>query len=569
METNINEEIENVKSNDTNTSIDGVFNTELMLDGMLFLTKKDLKDYVEYKTYFNNNCYVVNCSGTPALAVKTNSNDGEHLEFKTIPNATTYYNNKHFNIVDTSRGIPKKINKEFFPLWLRSKSTKRYDRIVFEPNKSKVSPTDFNLWKGFIQPKKGDIKPFIKYLNNLIVGSNDDVKKIIQLLAWTVQNPGKIAENCIALRGKQGAGKSSLGMVIKAICPEHTQTFKDFGFMSSWNDHTKAIKYFLMEESVWGGETSKEGLLKDFLTGKTRDIQTKFFSQYTIPNYSFAIFTSNEDWLAPVGKGDRRFNVFDTKEDKKGDHIYWEEFYNWLNGDGKHFIMDFLLNLDLSKFKVRETVMNDAKADTQALTFRGIDKFVHSLLNNDIALFDDDGSHIDTSQWETQEVKIDRHLIINTVEKLLGKNNVSPHAISSGLNKIFKFEENWKSRWKRSDGRYFYKFPSKKECMELFAKHTDIPVKNLFSDCVVEAPEPPTPPSKPTGSKVATAPMVQAINEKSRVEVVSKKQEEWLNKVEPKESQVWELDGKKFTFKPAYDKALREKQKSIEQLQGE
>jgi hypothetical protein len=543
----------------------GVYNSDLMFDGMLFSTKYDLQEYLKYKEQFKHSC-IVDVNGKPAFVTKKKLKDGTiHEKFMTFQNAKDFYLQEHFNVVDLSKGLPKKTTKHFFPMWLMDKSTKKYDRIVFEPNSEKVEDSDYNLWEGYIEPKAGSIKPFMRYVKNLIVGTKQDRKHLIQLLAWTVQNPGKIAENCIAVRGPQGVGKTSLGMHVKAICPRHTKTFKNFDFMTGWNDHTKEVKYFLMEESVWGGEVSKEGVIKDFLTGGTREINTKYFSAYTIPNYSFCIFTSNEDWLAPVGKGDRRFNVFDCRDAKKGDHEYWNKYYEWLYGEGKHYIMHLLLNLDLSKFKIKETVMNEAKADTQALSFRGIDKFIHALLSNDLELFEADGTHIDLSPWDDGEFKIDKHLIITAVNALLGKNSISPHAVSSGLNKIFKFEDNWKTRWKRSNGMYFYKLPSKRECMELFSKHVEIPIDKLFTDCTVAAPKPKEEqpnqvhaqvkleaPQKPLRAPVATS-----------VKPTTAKTPEPVK--EPMSHTSWTLDGKEYHLKFAYDKALKDK--GIEQPQ--
>lgn len=122
--------------------------------------------------------------------------------------------------------------------------------------------------------------------------------------------------------------------------------------------------------------------------------------------------------------------------------------------------------------------------------------------------------------------------------------------------------------------KFWQKVKNQIKAMEDQRKRNDKGERVFYVNLCYGEDTDPTPPKKTTPMAPTKASMepntepskaVQVIKEKARIEVVSKKQEEWLLKDEPRESQVWELDGKKFTFKPAYDKALRAKQENIEQ----
>lgn len=455
----------------------------LSRNGVILATTDDAVAYDEYAEKFKAYA-LANNEGKPVMVHKyfDEEKGAFNFTYSLVKDGKELTVKDYVNVVSLRDRKPKVERKSFFDLWQANKSIPYYDRIVCEPNKFNVLKGDYNLWQGFIEPKEGDVSKFLDYIDRLIIGTQAEKEHILKLLAWTIQYPDRKPEACIALRGEQGSGKSSLGMVIQALCPAHTDTFTNFNFVSEFNSETMHTKYFLLEESVWGGDVKREGILKDFLTNKKRKINTKFFPSKSMKNFAFCILTSNEDWIAPVGKGDRRYNVFDCKKAGEGDTKYWDEFYEWLNGEGKHAIMDYMLKVDLTGFNHRKTIDNSAKADVQKHSFRGINSYLYSLLSSEISIIDETGKDV-LANWDYEEIRVERALIQESVDKVL-RTKPSAHEVSAGLNKAFSFIKQWRVSWKGSNGKYYYKLPKRSEAMALFAKSVSIEKKTLFADYV-------------------------------------------------------------------------------------
>ena len=67
------------------------------------------------------------------------------------------------------------------------------------------------------------------------------------------------------------------------------------------------------------------------------------------------IGSSNEDWVVPAGKDERRFAVFDIKDKAKGDSNYFSALFREVERpENKGALLDYLLEFDLSKIDLRD-----------------------------------------------------------------------------------------------------------------------------------------------------------------------------------------------------------------------
>ena len=56
----------------------------------------------------------------------------------------------------------------------------------------------------------------------------------------------------------------------------------------------------------------------------------KFLDAYEVPNIARFIFTSNSEWVVPVGLGDRRFTVLRVNDKYCGDYKYFDALFEQL-----------------------------------------------------------------------------------------------------------------------------------------------------------------------------------------------------------------------------------------------
>ena len=451
--------------------------------GFDFSTTYDAEKFRQYIKDYSEHSFM-NLSGKPVIVKPFYEKGLLKYEFASVTDFKNFNKQDKFNVLNG-----KRVETVYFAdEWLENGEMRnRYKTTVFDPSNKHDADT-FNFWKGFIKPIKGDVKPFLGHINKLIKGTKDEKDYIIKLLAYSVRYPDRLTGTSLAFRGDQGAGKSTISETMKAICPNHSKIFDNMDTLFDFNAETTHTKYFLMEESVWGGEISKQGKLKNLITCPDRAIKIKNLTGFDIVNYGFFIFTSNESWMLPVEKGDRRFNIFDCSKDLIDDFDYFSKYYDWLNKDGKHALCNYFMNeIDLTDFNPKKIIANSAKTDVKSIGLPAIEKFILGALSDDICVDSlnnvnieqngDEKYELDT--WEINQVKVNRHQLHLEFSEHTKREKIDLTMFSRKLAEIFNFPERWKDNWK-SGKNYYYKLPSKVECMEMFAKYIKEKPESLF-----------------------------------------------------------------------------------------
>lgn len=442
------------------------------IDGLTMNSQYDMEKYIGYKILFNKYSFV-KLSGKPVILQKIQEDGVIKYEYTSITDFKQFHVEEHFY---THNGF-KKEKRYFADIWLENpKLRTRYHSTTFNPESVTCEDKEvFNYWTGFVEAKQGDVSVFLNHIDLLIDGTKEQKEHLIKLIAYQVRNPHIQTGTHLALRGKPGAGKTSVSLSVKAICPNHSRVEDDIENLFGFNAESLHVKFFLMEEAVWGGNKSSEGKLKNLLTADSRNISIKNLTGITIKNYGFYIFTSNEDWMVPVGLGDRRFNVFDCTSTLIDNTEYFDTYYEWLNGDGKHALMNYFLHeIDLSDFNPRKTINTKAKTELKATSLKGTEKFIFDIINNDI------DCDLLPGRWEENH-KVKRSMLYEYFDKSNKFGKISQGEFSRKLAQIFQFTDNWKDNWKNQELGGFYKFPSKRRCMELLAIYMKENVEDLFS----------------------------------------------------------------------------------------
>jgi hypothetical protein len=108
------------------------------------------------------------------------------------------------------------------------------------------------------------------------------------------------------------------------------------------------------DEGFWAGDKAAEGRLKGLVTGEFQMIEAKGVDPVRLRNYVRLFITSNEDWVVPAGKDERRFCVLDIHPRCAQNHDYFREMDEQLAAGGRDALLADLLAFDLSTVNLRQ-----------------------------------------------------------------------------------------------------------------------------------------------------------------------------------------------------------------------
>ena len=111
--------------------------------------------------------------------------------------------------------------------WMQHRERRKYQDIGFFPGRD--VPGFYNLWRGFaVEPRKGDCSKFLAHLHDNVCQGDDDLYAwVIAWFADIFQRPAIKCGTSLALRGKQGTGKTKVGEVMEALLGVHFKQVSD------------------------------------------------------------------------------------------------------------------------------------------------------------------------------------------------------------------------------------------------------------------------------------------------------------------------------------------------------
>jgi len=168
-----------------------------------------------------------------------------------------------------------------------------------------------------IKSVKGDIKPFIEFMEYLIPDKNDR-HQLLRWCATLIARPDIRMTFAVLLVSKQqGIGKSTLAEKILApLVGMHNTSFpseRDIveGNFNSW----LARKRLVIVSEIYTGHSFKAyNNLKSYITDRRIDVNEKFMRGYTIDNYTHFVACSNSLKALKLEDEDRRWFLPKVKE---------------------------------------------------------------------------------------------------------------------------------------------------------------------------------------------------------------------------------------------------------------
>lgn len=267
--------------------------------------------------------------------------------------------------------------------WFADKERRQYRGIVFHPAPDAQSPAPegyFNLWRGFsVEPREKPLGWSIlrdHILNNVCEGREDWFNYFIAWVAHLVQRPRERVGIAMVLRGGMGSGKTKIGEVIGRLIQAHYFLVDDPRYVTgNFNAHMASCLLLQADEAVWAGDKTAEGRLKGLITAPTQMIENKGVDPIRVDNFVRLYMTSNERWVIPAGKDERRYCVFDVSSRCAQNAAYFREMDEQLADGGLEAFLHDLLQFDLTAIDLRKVPKTKALLDQKLNSFDSPDEW--------------------------------------------------------------------------------------------------------------------------------------------------------------------------------------------------
>jgi hypothetical protein len=250
----------------------------------------------------------------------------------------------------------------FYPIWLSCGDRREYDKLVFKPD-CICKENEYNTFL----PLRGSSCPiatgneglnrFMEIALVLTKGNTSHRDYILQWIALKLQKPWIIPEVCLVFTGPQGIGKNMFWEFVGTKLIGKEQFIYTNNIMKDiFDKHSEAqmSKLFCLMDETQSSITRKMANdLKGIITAKMTQINPKDIRPFQIDTFMSYVLLTNDSTPVKLENGDRRYCVFHTGDDHKGDFAYWKETSSLFERDDvAGSVFSYLMGLELSGFVV-------------------------------------------------------------------------------------------------------------------------------------------------------------------------------------------------------------------------
>ena len=275
---------------------------------------------------------------------------------------------------------------------------------------------------------QGSFERIEEHLLHVVCGGDERLfDYLFKWMARLVQEPGKPGEVAVVLRGKEGVGKSVVGVILRRIFGQHALAVSSPKYVvGDFNSHLADVVFLDCAEALFAGDKATASKLKALITDDTLILERKGADAVQWPNALSVLMTSNEDWVVPAGPESRRFFVLDVDDKKRGDQAYFDALFAEVESDDAvGAFLHELLSVDVKGFKHRSVPSTDALRDQRERSLTGVLSWALDLASRGGIVRTRSGSQAwrpffatrelfeDFSEWVLGQ-KYDRALAVNT-----------------------------------------------------------------------------------------------------------------------------------------------------------
>ena len=250
----------------------------------------------------------------------------------------------------------------FFPLWLTASDRREYNRLVFRPD-GRVLDGEYNTFlplRGGGLCSSGGEAGLTRFLDIAMVlahGNESHRDYILKWIALKIQKPWIVPGVCLVFTGPQGVGKNMFWEFI-GRCVIGTEQFvysdniaRDI--FDTYSEAQMSNLLCLMDETSSSVTRKMANELKAKITAKMARINPKDVRPFSIDTFISWVLLTNDTSPVKLESGDRRYCIFHTGSDHKGDFAYWSETAAMFARDEvAGAVYAYLAGMDLSGFVV-------------------------------------------------------------------------------------------------------------------------------------------------------------------------------------------------------------------------
>lgn len=267
---------------------------------------------------------------------------------------------------------------------LKSPSTVMYTGFAFSP--LPVPPTILNFWIAPpLQPVAGDFSVIRNFLRDIVCAGNDIVfGYLILYIAHMLQNPEEKPGVMLAMLGGHGTGKGTFFELLRSIWKFTTLMVSDVDhIIGHFNADLERNFVVCLDEALFSGDRKAMDRMKSMITEPTVTIEQKHQPRRSIHSYHRFIASSNHSKFGNIEEDDRRFVFLRVSEARKGDHEYWHQVHAAIDDDIViAAFMHYLLELDLSKFNVRDRPKTTEHMEQKIRSLSGFKRYWFEVLQS-------------------------------------------------------------------------------------------------------------------------------------------------------------------------------------------
>lgn len=367
--------------------------------------------------------------------------------------------------------------------WLQNRHRRSYRGIEFypDPNGEQGTPQYLNLWSGFAVEPKAKANGYAIFkdhlINNVCRGDPSLFNWLFGFFAHMVQRPRERIGVALVMRGLMGSGKSKVGEVFGSLFPRHYFLVDDPRYVTGqFNAHMATCLLLQADEAVWAGDKAAEGRLKGLVTSPIQQIEAKGIDPIRLKNYVRLIMTSNEDWVVPAGKDERRFCVLDIDPRCAQNHDYFREMDEQLDDGGREALLHDLLAFDLESVNLRQIPRTEALLEQKIRSLDSVESWWFERLQAGTTTRDGE-------QWLPD---IPKSLLVDdyiaTAERVGIKRKAAETELAMKLMKLVPGLKDHRPLW-TDDGatvgrrRWCWLLPSLEDCRAAFEEAVQQPVR--------------------------------------------------------------------------------------------
>ena len=274
---------------------------------------------------------------------------------------------------------------EFFKLWRIDPNRKMIKVIDYKPSDDPyvfVPSLDFAYKNYTCEPNQEAVDYFLKIIRSNT--NNDDIlyNWVIRFFAHMLQKPFEVPKIAVVFTGEKGTGKDTpvdflMEYVIGRTFSQNYQSNHQF---FDRYDCGRANKFLIkLEEADRKACLSESSYLKSLITADNNTFNPKGKNAYNLPNYNRFVFTTNKANPMEVSGDERRYVILGGSTTYKGNHSFWSSVHQELfTQAGGLAVAQYLLNLDISDFNVREMPKNKYMDDVIESEKSSEERFVDS-----------------------------------------------------------------------------------------------------------------------------------------------------------------------------------------------